>query len=255
MKPHQRIDDTTEVVRPESSAPDALIRVVIVDDHELVRSGVRSLIGTDPRIAVVGEAEGYDQALARIGALRPDVLLVDLRLGGRSGIELCEAVSERHPSVRTLVLTSFASDGEVVSAIRAGASGFLLKTVDGPFLADAVVRVALGENVIDGAVTRYLMDHIRTPEEPAHPELLKLTDLERAVLVHVAEGLTNREIAPLVDLSPTTVKNHVSSILHKLGLTTRTEVAVFAVRAGVIPITVGHSPAGPSARMFPTSGR
>jgi len=219
-----------------TTADTGQIRVVIVDDHELVRTGVRSLLSVDPRILVVGDAEGYDQALARVGALRPHVMIVDLRLGGRSGIDLCGAVAERHPNVRTLVLTTFSNDGAVVKAIRAGASGFLLKTVDGGFLADAVVRVAMGENVIDSAVTRQLMEHIRTPEEPAHPELLKLTELERAVLVHVAGGLTNRDIAPLVDLSPTTVKNHVSSILHKLGLSTRTEIAVFAVRAGLVPL-------------------
>ncbi len=209
-----------------------LIRVFIVDDHAVVRAGVRALLEADGRFEVVGEAGTAEQALPRIASTAPQVAILDVRLPDGRGTDLCSAIRAAHPATACLVFTSFADDDTVFEAILAGATGFLLKEVGARGLIDAVVQVAAGNSLIDQAVTNRLFDRIRHPQPAAEDRLHALTPLERSILRHVTEGRTNREIAPKVHLSESTVKNYVSSILRKLNLNRRTEAAVYALRCG-----------------------
>lgn len=208
------------------------ISVFLVDDHLVVREGVRAVLESSGAIEVVGEAGTSKEAMQRIAATRPQVAVIDVQLPDRTGTELCADIRAAHPSTACLMLTSFADDTALFDSISAGAAGFLLKQVRGDGLVDAVERVAEGESLIDASVTAKLLERIRNPQAATDPRLASLTTLERAILRHVVDGLTNREIAPLVNVSEKTVKNYVSSILHKLGLSRRTEAAVFALRSG-----------------------
>lgn len=210
------------------------IRVFLVDDHPMVREGVRALLGTSDVIEVVGEAGSVIDALTRIAAVRPDVALLDVQLPDGGGVDLCATIRERFPEIACLMLTSFGDDEILFEAIRAGAAGFLLKHVRPQGLIEAIEMVHRGESCIDSSLTQRLLDHVRQPAaEPDH-HLASLTPLEREILKHIAQGLTNKEIAPLVHVSPATVKNYVSSILRKLNLTRRTEAAVYAMRLGEV---------------------
>jgi len=208
------------------------ISVFLVDDHLVVREGVRAVLESSGAIEVVGEAGTSKEAIQRIAATRPNVAVIDVQLPDRAGTELCADIRAAHPNTACLMLTSFADDTALFDSISAGAAGFLLKQVRGDGLVDAVERVAQGESLIDASVTAKLLERIRNPQSATDPRLASLTTLERAILRHVVDGLTNREIAPLVNVSEKTVKNYVSSILHKLGLSRRTEAAVFALRSG-----------------------
>ena len=205
---------------------EGVVRVVLVDDHEVVRTGLRALLEVDDRIEVVGEAGTVGMAITTSLADPPDVLVLDVRLPDGSGIEVCREVRSRHPEVRALMLTSYADDRAVYDSIMAGASGYLLKETRGTDLVDAVVRVAAGESLLDPAVTGRVLARLRE-EEQEDPRLASLTPQEREVLALVAEGMTNRQVGEQLHLAEKTVKNVMTSILRKLGMSRRTEAAVF----------------------------
>ncbi|BCJ31719.1 response regulator transcription factor [Actinocatenispora sera] len=207
-----------------------MITVFLLDDHEVVRTGLRGLLENDGQISVVGESGSAVQAIARIPALRPDVAILDARLPDGSGIDVCREVRSVDPSIQVLILTSYEDDEALFAAIMAGAAGYVLKQIRGTDLVEAVRQVATGHSLLDPAVTERVLERIRrgTANEP--DELRHLTDQERRILTHMAEGGTNRDIAQAMHLSEKTVKNYVSSILAKLGLHRRTEAAVLATR-------------------------
>jgi DNA-binding NarL/FixJ family response regulator len=209
----------------------ARIRVFLLDDHEVVREGVRQLLESSGEIDVVGEAATCADALARIPATQPNVAILDVQLPDGTGVEVCREIRAAHPLVACLMLTSFSDEEALFQSIMAGASGYVLKQIRGNDLVSTVRRVAAGESLIDPAVTGRLLERLRNPQPNEDPRIASLTKLERIILDHVAEGLTNRQIAAQVNLAEKTVKNYVSSILMKLGMSRRTEAAVFAVRA------------------------
>jgi two-component system, NarL family, response regulator DevR len=204
----------------------ATIRIFLVDDHEVVRRGLRALLESEDDIEVVGEAATAGMALAQISALQPDVALLDVRLPDGSGVEVCREVRSLHPDINCLMLTSFSDDEALFNAIMAGASGYLLKETRANDLVDAVRRVAAGESLLDPAVTGRVLERLRKGDEE-DPRLASLTDQERRILELVAQGLTNRQVAERIHLAEKTVKNYVSNILAKLGMSRRTEAAVF----------------------------
>ena len=210
---------------------DGPTRVFLLDDHEVVREGVRSLLEASEGIKVVGDAGTCADARARIPATRPDVAVLDVQLPDGSGVEVCRDVRSAMPQVRCLMLTSFSDEEALFESVMAGAAGYVLKPVRGHDLIRTIQRVAAGESLIDPQVTGRLLERIRHPDPHEDPRLASLTPLERRMLDLIAEGLTNRQIAHELLLAEKTVKNYVSSILLKLGMSRRTEAAVFAVRA------------------------
>lgn len=205
------------------------IRVFLLDDHEVVREGLRRLLERDGDIEIVGESGLAQEAARRIPALRPDVAVLDARLPDGSGIEVCREVRAKVPEVKALILTSFEDDDALFAAIMAGAAGYVLKQVRGSDLLETVRRVAAGQSTLDPQVTARVLERIRNPpvEDPA---LAGLTDQERTLLRLIGEGLTNRQIGEQMYLAEKTVKNYVSVLLSKLGLERRTQAAVFAVK-------------------------
>ncbi|MFF1529502.1 response regulator [Cellulomonas sp. NPDC058312] len=207
----------------------AQIRVYVLDDHEVVRRGLRDLFGAEPDIEVVGESGSAAEATRRIPALRPDVAVLDARLPDGSGIEVCRAVRSQDPSVAALILTSYDDDEALFAAILAGAAGYVLKEIGGGELVGAVRHVAAGQSMLDPAVTGRVLERLRAgPAEP--DELHDLSEQERRILGHIAEGLTNRQIGERMFLAEKTVKNYVSHVLAKLGVERRTQAAVLAAR-------------------------
>ncbi|MEI7991881.1 MAG: response regulator transcription factor [Actinomycetota bacterium] len=207
------------------------IRVFLLDDHQVVREGVRHLLELSGEIQVVGEAANCADALTRIPAARPAVSILDVQLPDGSGVEVCRDIRSAHPEIACLMLTSFSDDEALFQSIMAGAAGYVLKQIRGNDLVATVKRVAAGESLIDPAITGRLLERLRHPQPQEDQRLASLTKLEHVILDHIAEGLTNRQIAGKVNLAEKTVKNYVSSILMKLGMARRTEAAVFAVRA------------------------
>ena len=211
-------------------------RVFLLDDHELVRRGIKDLVSGENDLSVVGEAATAEQALARIPSTRPDVALLDVRLGdGGSGIEACRDIRSAHPEVACVMLTSFADDEALFASIMAGASGYLLKQVRGNDLLDAIRRVASGESLLDPAVTTRVLERLRHPPETGPDPLAGLSPQERRILELIGDGLTNRQIAETMFLAEKTVKNYVSHLLGKLGMARRTEAAAFVARISVPP--------------------
>lgn len=204
-----------------------MTRVFLLDDHEVVRRGVRELLEAEDDLEVVGEASTAEEALARIPATRPDVAVLDVRLPDGDGVEVCRDIRSRHPEIACVMLTSFADDDAVYAAIMAGAAGYLLKQVKGTDLVDAVRRVGRGESLLDPAVTTRVLDRIRHRQED---ELAGLTEQERKILELIAEGLTNRQIGERLYLAEKTVKNYVSNLLSKLNMQRRTQAAALAAR-------------------------
>jgi two-component system, NarL family, response regulator DevR len=213
----------------QSEPPSGPIRVFLLDDHELVRRGLRDLLGAEGDIEVVGEAGTAREATARIPALRPDVAILDARLPDGSGIDVCRSVRSTDPTIQALILTSYDDDEALFAAILAGAAGYVLKQIDAHDLVAGVRRVAAGQSLIDPALTTRVLDRLRRgPEEPE--ELAALSGQERNILALIAEGMTNRQIGERLFLAEKTVKNYVSSILAKLGLERRTQAAVLATK-------------------------
>jgi two-component system, NarL family, response regulator DevR len=206
-----------------------MIRVFLLDDHEVVRRGLADLLQSQGDIEVVGESGLAQEATHRIPALRPDVAILDARLPDGSGIDVCRDVRTVDSSIKGLILTSYEDDEALFAAIMAGAAGYVLKQIRGTDLVDAVRRVAAGQSLLDPAVTQRVLERIRSGVEQPR-ELKSLTEQERRILEYIAEGLTNREIAGKMFLAEKTVKNYVSSLLAKLGLERRTQAAVLATR-------------------------
>ncbi|MCW2843639.1 MAG: response regulator receiver, partial [Nocardioides sp.] len=204
---------------------DEKIRVYLLDDHEVVRQGLRYLLETAGDIEIVGESGSAVDAMARIPALRPHVAVLDGRLPDGSGIEVCRAVRAVDPSIQALILTSYDDDEALFAAIMAGAAGYVLKEIKGTDLIGAVRQVAAGNSLIDPSLTARVLERVRNPSTTA-PELAELTEQELKLLGHIAEGLTNRQIGEQMFLAEKTIKNYVSSILAKLGLERRTQAAV-----------------------------
>ncbi|MEV7281642.1 response regulator transcription factor [Streptomyces sp. NPDC093111] len=216
----------------EASA--AVTRVFLVDDHEVVRRGLRDLIDDEADMEVVGEASTAEQALARGPALRPDVAVLDVRLPDGDGITVCRELRSRAPGLACLMLTSFDDEDALIDAIMAGAAGYVLKQIKGSDLVAAVRTVATGQSMLDPATTARLMRSLRRPEPVVPPEderLAALSERERSVLGLIGEGLTNRQIAKRLYLSEKTVKNHISRLLTKLGVERRVQAAVIAAEA------------------------
>jgi DNA-binding NarL/FixJ family response regulator len=205
------------------------IRVYLLDDHEVVRQGLRTLLESSDDIEVVGESALASEASARIPALRTDVAILDARLPDGSGIDVCRTVRGVDPNIRALILTSYDDDEALFAAIMAGASGYILKEASGQDLIGAVRHVASGHSLIDPVLTERVLDRVRNGPETA-PELACLTEQELKLLELVAEGLTNRQIGERMFLAEKTVKNYVSTMLGKLGLERRTQAAVLASR-------------------------
>ncbi len=205
------------------------IRIYLLDDHEIVRRGLRDLFESEPDLVVVGESGSAQEASRRIPALRPRVAVLDARLPDGSGIDVCRDIRSVDPTIQALILTSYDDDEALFAAIMAGAAGYVLKQVNSTELVEAVRRVAGGQSMLDPAVTARVLDRVRTSTHADQPEELRdLTDQERKILELIAEGLTNRQIAERMFLAEKTVKNYVSSLLSKLGLERRTQAAVLA---------------------------
>lgn len=205
-------------------------RVLLVDDHEVVRLGLRALLERHPQFEIVGEAASAREAIEQVVNSHPDVVVMDIRLPGTSGIEACEEITTRFPETRVLMLTSYAEDEMLFSAIRAGASGYVLKQIGGDELVKALEAVARGEALLDPAVTQRVFQEVRRAvKEEEASAFAHLSQQEKHVLLLVSEGKTNREIAKLLFLGEGTVRNYVSSILSKLGVSNRAEAAAYAV--------------------------
>src|SRR3954468_3564250 len=200
-------------------------RVFLLDDHEVVRRGLRELLEAEDDLVVVGEAGTAEEALARVPSARPDVAVLDVRLPDGDGVEVCREIRSSHPEAQCLMLTSFADDEALFSAIMAGASGYVLKQVRGSDLVDGIRRVGRGESLLDPAVTRRVLERLRSPED--NDELAALTGQERKILDLIADGLTNRQIGERMFLAEKTVKNYVSNLLSKLGMSRRSEAAAY----------------------------
>lgn len=205
-------------------------RIVLVDDHEVVRLGLKALLDRHPNFEVVGEAASAREALELVGSLQPAVVVMDIRLPGTSGIEACEEIVQRFPETKVLMLTSYAEDEMLFSAIRAGASGYVLKQIGGEELVRALEAVGRGEALLDPAVTQRVFQEVRKAvKEEEASAFSHLSQQEKHVLLLVSEGKTNREIAKALFLGEGTVRNYVSSILSKLGVNNRAEAAAYAV--------------------------
>ena len=208
---------------------------MVVDDHEVVRSGLKAILEPEDDLAVVGAAASADEAIQQVPRLTPDVILMDVRMGEMNGIEACRLIKSAHPEVNVLMLTSFGEEEAVMSAIMAGASGYLLKNIGRADLLKAIRAVAAGQNLLDPTVTRKVMERLTqlaTKEEARATE--GVSEREKEVLALVAQGLTNKEIADKLIISENTARNHVSRILVKLGMARRSEAAAFAAQHGLL---------------------
>jgi len=205
-------------------------RILLVDDHEVVRLGLKALLEHHAQFEVVGEAGTAREAIEQVGRISPDVVLMDIRLPGASGIEACEEITRRFPETRVIMLTSYAEDEMLFSAIRAGASGYVLKQIAGEDLIRAIEAIGRGEALLDPAVTQRVFQEVRKAvKEEEASAFSNLSQQEKHVLMLVSEGKTNREIAKALFLGEGTVRNYVSSILSKLGVSNRAEAAAYAV--------------------------
>jgi DNA-binding NarL/FixJ family response regulator len=223
---YRRSPDNQEV-RPVA------ISVFLLDDHEIVRRGIAQLFETEDDIEVVGEAGTAAQAMARIPALRPDIAILDVRLPDGEGVSVCRNIrSSVSPPPACLMLTSYLDDEALFGAIVAGASGYLLKQVAGVDLVGAVRTIAAGGSLLDPRATAVVLERLRRGDMPVDPRYVSLSPQERRILSLIADGLTNRQIGDEMYLAEKTVKNYVSSLLHKLGFARRTEAAVYATELG-----------------------
>ncbi|WNM31228.1 response regulator transcription factor [Streptomyces sp. Li-HN-5-11] len=207
------------------------IRVFLLDDHEVVRRGVRDLLNDEPDIEVIGEAGTVEQALVRVPALRPRVAVLDVRLPDGDGVTVCRELRSRMPELACLMLTSFDDEEALLDSIMAGASGYVLKQIQGSDLVSAVRTVAGGQSLLDASATTKLMARLRGGQQEEQPDKLQgLTEREREILALIGEGLTNRQIGQRLYLAEKTVKNHISRLLAKLGVERRIQAAVIATQ-------------------------
>ena len=207
------------------------LRVLVVDDHEVVRVGLRTLLSQQPDIDVVGEAATGAEAISQVANLTPEVVLLDVRLPGRSGVEACETIKARHPATRVVMLTSYTGDEALFDAIAAGADGYVLKQIGSEDLVDALRRAGRGENLLDPSLTARVFARLREMRQQVEGAAFSdLSDQEVQILAGIAQGQTNREIGETLYLSEKTVRNYVSSILGKLGLNSRVQAAAYAAR-------------------------
>jgi RNA polymerase sigma factor (sigma-70 family) len=209
---------------------------MVVDDHEVVRTGLKAILEPESDIDVVAEAGSAQEAVRMADTFEPTVVLMDVRMEGMNGIEACRIIKSAHPDINVLMLTSFAEDEAVTSAIMAGASGFLLKNVNRADLLKAIRAVSQGQSLLDPAITKSVMDKFANLMESEKDRALdSISSREREVLALIAQGMTNRQIAEQLVISENTARNHVSRILDKLGLARRSEAAVFAAQHGLAP--------------------
>jgi len=208
----------------------ARTRLLIVDDHEIVRVGLQMLLKRWPEIEVVGEATTAAEGIAQARNLSPDVVLMDMRLPDGSGVDACREIRAACPAARVVFLTAFADESAVVSAVFSGADGYLLKEIGGEALVSAIKTVAQGQSILDPAVTNAVLDHLRSISTPGDMVRSELSRQEQQVLALVAEGKTNKEIAAALGLSYKTVKNYLSNVFQKIQVTHRSEAAAFYVR-------------------------
>ena len=209
------------------------ITVLLVDDHELLRRGLRNLLELEPDLTIIGEAGTAAEALDVVARSQPDVALLDLRLPDGDGIEVCREIRSRHPDVACVVLTSYSDDEAVYAAIMAGAAGFLLKDIPGEDLVAGIRRVAAGDSLLDPGVTTRVLDRLRTGADV--DERKSLTDQERTILVLIADGLTNRQIGERLGLGEKPIRNSVSTLMTKLGVKRRSEAAALEARRAQQP--------------------
>ncbi len=210
------------------------LRILLVDDHEVVRLGIKSLLSRYSQFQVIAEAGSANEALQQVERYEPDVVVMDIRLPGKSGIEATREITTKYPKIKVIVLTSFAEDELLFDAISAGASGYVLKQIGSNELIRALETIGRGDSLLDPAVTKRVFDRVREASRKAEDEsFANLTDRELNVLALIAEGKTNKEIASHIYLSEKTVRNYVSSLLSKLHLSTRAEAAAYAVRHNV----------------------
>lgn len=211
-----------------------MLRILLVDDHEVVRLGIKALLGRFPQFQVVAEASTAQDAVQQAVHHHPDVVIMDIRLPGKSGIEATQEITQKLPATKVIMLTSFAEDDLLFDAIMAGASGYVLKQIGSGELVRALETVARGEKLLDPAITQKVFDRVRQTARAAQgANFARLTDRELQILALVSEGKTNKEIAEKVFLSEKTVRNYVSSILDKLNLSTRSEAAAYAVKHNI----------------------
>jgi NarL family two-component system response regulator LiaR len=211
---------------------DEIIRILIVDDHAVVRKGIQALLATEPSLEVIGEAEDGLQAVTLFEELKPDVLLLDLLMPNMSGIEVIKDLKGKYTDVKILVLTSFAADEQVFPAIKAGALGYLLKDTQPEDLIEAIRQVYQGESSLSPSVARKVLEEVFQPgDKPLSPD--PLTKREVEVLQVLAKGKSNREIGEILSITEATVRTHVSNILAKLHLASRTEAALYAIKEGM----------------------
>jgi two-component system, NarL family, response regulator DevR len=231
-------DQTADTARP--------VRIIIADDHEVVRIGLASLLDRQPGFSVVGEATSGDEAVRLARRERPDVVVMDIRMPNGSGIDACRTITTELPSLPVIMLTSYADADALFDAIDAGASGYVLKRIGSGELVDAVRTVAAGGSLLDPAVTRSVLERLRNASRLEEAgAFADLTEQERRVLAHVANGASNREIADRMQLAEKTVRNYVSSVLAKLALESRAQAAGYAIR-NRLPELVELDEPGPS---------
>ena len=204
------------------------VRVFLLDDHEVVRRGVREMLEAEDDMEVVGETGTAEEAYGRIPATSPHIAVLDMRLPDGDGIDVRREIRSKHPEIACIMLTSFSDDEAVYAAILAGAAGYLLKQVRGNDLVDGIRRVAAGDSLLDPSVTTRVLERLRHKDDD--DPLAALTDQERKILEHIAEGMTNRQIGEVMFLAEKTVKNYVSNMFAKLGMSRRTEAAADAAR-------------------------
>ena len=210
-----------------------MIRLLIIDDHEMVREGLKAMLSTEPDFSIVGDAANAEESFALIERLRPDILLLDVRLPGTSGIEICRVVTERYPETAVIFLTTFTDEPLVEQCIKAGARGFIVKDIERFDLKRSIRAVARGEAAIDTkAAVAVLAQLRRAPQNKNEPVQEPLSSQQIVILRLVAQGLSSREIATRLYLSENTVKGYVQEILHRLGVKNRTEAVMVAVKQG-----------------------
>ncbi len=228
-----------------SGEREAAIRVVLVDDHAVVRKGVRALLDREPGIQVVGEAEDGEEAVRLVAQLRPDITLMDLEMPGMGGVEATRQIAERHPGAKIVVLTSHAAEEDVFPALKAGAVGYLLKHSAPEEVAHAIRQAQRGETVLHPTIARMVLQELQRPAQPARPPTAEpLSARELEVLRLLARGMSNHEIADTLVVGEATVRSHVSAILRKLQLASRTQAALYALREGLASLTDADLPGG-----------